>query len=320
MKLIYNDIFLEHDTGMHPENAKRLKSLGPLEPCAIKSAESSLELIHQRAYIDRVQMICRNGGGHLDRDTIASARSYQAAVHAVGATLTAAETEDFALVRPPGHHAHPDHSSGFCLFNNLAIATQHLLNQGKRVLIFDFDGHLGDGTEKYFYESDQVLYWSIHQYPAFPGWGSEDEIGSGRGKGYTINVPLPPGSGDDLYFQALNQMLPAAQQFAPDVVAASAGFDAHQHDLLLDLRLSANAFYKTGQILREHFKNVFATLEGGYNVEELPRCLYNFLNGINGKAPYYEEPATDSAIIVRDEFEIRLSGLVKNLSDFWTLT
>lgn len=319
MNLIYNDIFLSHDTGMHPENIKRLKSLGALESTDINCDAQILKLIHTQAYIDHVIHVCRNGGGYLDQDTVVSPYSYKAALYAVGATLKAAENGDFAIVRPPGHHAYPDHSSGFCVFNNVAIVTEHLVRQGKKVLIFDFDGHLGDGTEKIFYNSDQVLYWSLHQYPAFPGWGSEEEVGAGKGKGYTINVPLPPGSGDDLYFMGIKHLLPVARKFAPDIVAVSAGFDAHQHDLLLDLRLSANAYYKIGVILREQFDHVFATLEGGYNVVEFPRCLNNFVNGINGEKPYYEEQSTDSSLQVRDEFELRLSALEKNLSRIWQL-
>lgn len=318
MKIIYNKIFLEHDTGMHPENRKRLESLGKLPETEIESGEKYLELVHTRDYINLVKEAC-NQGSHLDPDTVVSEKSYEAAIYAVGATIMASKTNDFALVRPPGHHAYPDHSSGFCIFNNIAIASQKLVNEGKKVLIFDFDGHLGDGTVKYFYNTDKVLYWSLHQFPAFPGGGNVNEIGEGKGKGYTINVPLPAGSGDDIYMDAVNRLMPVAEQFKPDVVAVSAGFDAHHADLLLDLRLSANTYYKLGKVLTERFKNVFATLEGGYNTEVFHKCVFNFIDGINNKNIKFKEQATDSRIIARDEYESRVHQLEKNLSEFWKL-
>jgi acetoin utilization deacetylase AcuC-like enzyme len=317
MKKIYNKIFLEHDTGMHPENKKRLESLGPLPDTEIESGEKYLTLFHTQEYIDLVKEECALRG-HLDPDTTVSEKSYEAAIYAVGATIMASKTNDFALVRPPGHHAYPSHSSGFCIFNNIAIATQKLVNEGKRVLIFDFDAHLGDGTVKFFYNTDKVLYWSLHQSPAFPGGGNVDEVGEGKGKGFTINVPLPPGSGDDIYFGAINRLMPIVEQFKPDTVAVSAGFDAHQHDLLLDLRLSTNAYYKIGKIL-SRFKNVFATLEGGYNIVVFPKCVNNFIDGINGKKIKYSERATDSRIIAIDEFEGRINQLEKNLKEYWKI-
>ncbi|MBK8969047.1 MAG: hypothetical protein IPM36_20710 [Lewinellaceae bacterium] len=138
------------------------------------------------------------------------------ATAAVGATVLAMERGDFALVRPPGHHAYRAEAHGFCLFNNIAIAAQKAVDAGKRVLILDFDGHLGDGTMDIFYRSDQVLYWSLHQYPAYPGNGSPIEIGAGAGLGFTINCPLPAGSGDDIFRHAVEYMLPAAgEQFQP---------------------------------------------------------------------------------------------------------
>lgn len=318
MNLIYNHTFLEHDTGMHPENKKRLQAFDNLEDSILPDGEQYLHLIHTPEYIQKVKLLCKTEN-HLDADTVICPQSYDIACQAVGATILAAEQGDFALVRPPGHHAYPSHASGFCIFNNIAIAAKYLCSQDKRVLIFDFDGHLGDGTERIFYEDDQVLYWSFHQYPAFPQWGSEEEIGIGRGEGYTINVPLPPNSGDDLFLREFHSLLKIAHQFSPDVVAVSAGFDAHHSDLLLDLRLSADTFYQIGRTLRENFSNIFATLEGGYNVEMLPNCVYNFLNGINGKDIYFSEQSTESSIQVIDEFELRLGDLESRLANFWSL-
>ena len=316
MKLIYNPVFLEHDTGMHPENKKRLTSLGDLPVTELESGEKYLTLVHTPQYIQEVKKACMIGG-HIDAETVVSPGSYKAAIYAVGATIMASKTGDFALTRPPGHHAHIDRSSGFCLFNNIAIAVQYHVNQGKRVLIFDFDGHLGCGSVKFFYNSNQVLYWSLHQFPAFPGGGDANEIGAGKGEGYTINVPLPPASGDEIFMDAVESFLPIAKEFDPDIVAVSAGFDSHQYDLLLDLRLTINSFYKIGKMLSENFCNVFATLEGGYNIEVFPKCLYNFLDGINNDKMQFKERETDSMIQTHYEYEGRKAMALQALSKHW---
>ncbi|MCE2613941.1 histone deacetylase [Flavobacteriaceae bacterium D16] len=318
MELISHPIFKEHDTGMHPENKKRLDALGELPVSDISFDESVLKIIHDEGYINMVKDYSKLSKS-LDGDTHSSPKSYEAAVYAANATIKASEEQGFALVRPPGHHAYPNRASGFCLFNNVSIAARRLANQGKRVLIFDFDGHLGDGTSAIFNDTDQVMYWSIHQFPAFPGHGSADEIGTDKGAGFTINVPLPPGSGDDIYANAIKYTLPIALEFNPDVVAVSAGFDAHQYDLLLDLRLTVDAFYNTGNILADNFSNVFATLEGGYNVEELPKSIYNFRDGISGNSKKYSELATESAIQVWMEYEMRLDKLLSNLTPYWSI-
>ncbi|VAX35245.1 hypothetical protein MNBD_UNCLBAC01-1703 [hydrothermal vent metagenome] len=316
MKLLYNKVFLGHDTGMHPENRQRLEVCAPDKESVVENGGSYLNLVHTSDYIDYVKSFCPSGG-HLDADTMVSPESYAAAVHAVGASVMASQTNNFALVRPPGHHAYPSRSTGFCVFNNIAIATANLVKQGKRVFIFDFDGHCGDGTEAIFYDTDKVFYWSLHQSPAFPYKGMENEIGKGKGKGFTINVCLPSESGDDIYLRALEHLIPAAEQFHPDVVAVSAGFDAHHADSLLNLRLTTTMYYKIGQILRERFQNIFAVLEGGYNLKYLPKCLDNFMRGINNQPIGFEESPTESSIQVINEFDLNLSGLENNLAVFW---
>lgn len=318
MDLINNKVFLEHDTGMHPENKKRLISFGELKEKKVSDGSDFLTLIHSNKYIEIVKKACSRSFP-LDNDTLTSPGTYESALRAVGASIDASENGDFAIVRPPGHHAYPDYGSGFCLFNNIAIATQKLVNEGKRVLIFDFDGHFGDGTSNVFYKSWDVLYWSIHQYPAFPNQGFVNEIGEGEGKGFNINVPLPPGSGDDIFMHAFNSILSIAKQFNPDVVAISAGFDAHKYDPILNLMLTKNSYYSIGKVLGENFIHLFATLEGGYNIEELPDCIYSFIDGVNGKEHQYKEEYSSSHSSIWNEYERRLSDLFIYLKPYWVV-
>ncbi|MFH1994824.1 MAG: histone deacetylase [Nitrospinota bacterium] len=319
MDIIYNKIFLEHNTGNHPESIQRLLSFGELKETEIPSGEEYLGLIHSREYVDSVKAACKVGG-YMDADTVVSARSYEAAIYGVGAAVMASETNGFALVRPPGHHGFPNKSSGFCIFNNIAIASKRLVDMGKRVFILDFDGHLGDGTEHCFYNSDKVLYWSLHQSHAFPGGGDVVEIGEGAGKGYTINITLFAGAGDDIYMRAVDDFMTIAEQFKPDVVAVSAGFDAHQSDFLLDLRLSLDTYYKIGKILRERFDNIFAVLEGGYNTDFLSKGVYNFIDGINGEKMRFREKETESKISIIEQYHHYTAQHLKELlSPYWSL-
>lgn len=320
MEFIYNEIFREHDTGTHPENAERLTFLKETQQTQLPDAAEHLDLVHTREYIADIKDRCRRGGGLLDGDTVVSPRSYEAAVAAVAAAIKASDNNGFAMVRPPGHHAFCARASGFCLFNNIAVASALLARAGQRVLILDFDGHCGDGTEDFFYRYDSVMYCSLHQYPAFPFTGTVDDIGAGKGEGYTINVPLPPYSGDDLFWKGMQIILQAGEQFAPDVVAVSAGFDGHHDDPLLQLRLSTTTFYELGTVLSQTFPRVFAVLEGGYNLESLANGARNFRNGINGEPPAHSEPKTDSMIQAVDEFDHRLFDLEHKLQDYWKFT
>jgi acetoin utilization deacetylase AcuC-like enzyme len=318
MDLLYHPIYTQHETGMHPENKKRIEVFAGLPEATLHNGTDYLSLVHRKDYVEQVKAACAQGIS-MDPETVLSKGSYEAAIYAVGATVQASMQGDFALVRPPGHHAYAARGSGFCVFNNIAIATQRLVEEGKRVLIFDFDGHLGDGTSDIFYKTDQVLYWSLHQYPAFPGNGFINEIGVGDGKGFTVNLPLPPKSGDDIFLDAIENSLPIALQFQPDVVAVSAGFDAHLYDPLLDLKVSSYGFYQVGALLRKHFSHVFATLEGGYNVQALRQGVLSFTAGFNGEEPYtpLDEP-THSGMRVWETYEMYLHGSLGQLKPYWS--
>ena len=316
MELLYNSQFLKHDQNSHPENSRRLSAFTRLPQTEIENGESYLPLVHSRDYISYIKSAYPQKT-LVDADTYINEYSYQTACLAAGAAVMASQTSDFALVRPPGHHAHKDHAAGFCIFNNLAIAVQNLVRQGQKVCILDIDGHLGDGTMDFFYREDRVLYVSLHQYPAYPGRGNFDEIGEGKGKGFTVNIPLPPDSAGDIYLDAVSVWLPAAGKFKPDTVAVSAGFDAHHSDPLLNLNLTLSTYYDIGKILSENFKKIFAVLEGGYVPGFLQKNVVNFCRAINGKPMLFDEDNIQSEKPVLAEYNKRKHKLYKSLSPYW---
>jgi acetoin utilization deacetylase AcuC-like enzyme len=304
-----------HLTLHHPERAARITAvrhaiddlhlgteLTVVDPAP--APRDAVERVHDAHYLDAAEAFCRNGGGHIDPDTFAGPDTWDAALLAAGAGLAAIDELErrndgvaFVAARPPGHHALPARSMGFCILNNIAIAAASLTARGERVLIVDWDVHHGNGTQDVFYDDPNVLFVSTHQWPWYPGTGRAEEIGGRDAAGLTVNVPLPAGATGDVVRRSLDEVaMPAIDRFGPTWVLVSAGFDAHHNDPLAELELSSGDFGHLGAMVAELAPRpgrLALFLEGGYDLDALRASVADALAGTLGDTEW-RQPETSN--------------------------
>jgi acetoin utilization deacetylase AcuC-like enzyme len=333
--IVYSEKYKEHDQEYHPENNQRLLRIMrhltrmdvfeevPLFEPRYAGREDLLRA-HSLEHVENIRRLCESGDTNIGMDTYITFNSYETARLSAGGVLTCVDKffegyrHSFALTRPPGHHAERNKAMGFCLFNNAAIAARYAAAEYgvDRVVILDFDVHHGNGTQDIFYSDPGVFYISLHQFPHYPGTGSIDETGSGRGAGLTLNIPLPPKTRDRSFLKAIDEVvIPAIRRYKPGLVIVSAGYDAHHSDPLGGLELSHSCYYEVSRRLMDNTPGLIYALEGGYNLNSLPESVYASmmplfdLRGEPPEPPMDENPAVTRYVerrlsILREKFEL----------------
>jgi len=332
-QIAYSKDFNKHDSAGHPENAKRLQvmmreiqkasfydKLDFFEPDLI--SEEALYSVHSDDMIQQVKDISSTGDSWIDMDTYVCKSDYETARKAAAGLLQISRNvldgkadNGFALVRPPGHHATYERSMGFCLFNNAALTANELSKKGKQVLVFDCDVHHGNGTQYLFYDRCDIMYQSFHLYPHYPGTGPVEDIGEGDGEGYTINAPLSHGNGNEAVSQLLDEIfLPIARQFKPDLVIVSSGYDSHHLDPLGGLKLTSNFFGEIIAKLQNIQPKIVCTLEGGYNLDWIGKCLVSQLGQLISHPIVFDDTAVEDVMVKPVINKIR-----NELASYWKI-
>jgi acetoin utilization deacetylase AcuC-like enzyme len=339
--IVYHEKYLQYNLGLgHPESPERLKKimevlkkimdkLESLRPS--QASEEDLLRVHTKGYIEKIKKMSQVGGA-LTLDTPVPSEVYEIAKLSAGGAILAGKSvcekkvdNAFALIRPPGHHAGKDFGGGFCFFNNIAIMIEYLRAKHglKKFAILDWDVHHGNGTQEIFYTDPSVLYFSTHQSPLYPGTGMIDDIGEGKGKGYNVNVPLNPGTSGASFLYILKELfIPLTQEFKPDIICVSAGYDAYFNDPLASLNFTIKTYADATKLVKNIVEKVcdgrvVIALEGGYNLEALSHgvlATISILSGLNE----VKEPYQSSEQKVGEDVKQRVSDINKKLSDYWS--
>lgn len=344
--IVRDPVYLLHEMGgYHPESPERLRVIYEMiDESALKlnlneipvrqATVDELSTNHDRRYVEQIAATEGRGNTFLDPDTSACSHSWEAASKAVGgicnlldAVIEGRLRNGFALVRPPGHHAERHRAMGFCIFNNIALAARHAVNGHgmERVAIIDWDLHHGNGTQHSFYDDPRILFVSTHQYPHYPGTGKMNEVGQGQGEGFTVNVPLAYGAGDAEYVTVFHSLVaPLLEEYKPEIILVSAGFDTHRADPLGGMRVTEAGYEQMVQILLHLAKElcsgrIVLTLEGGYDLTALRDSVERILVCLSTYDPENESvPIEPSLDALSGSFKSRLRDVLLTQQQYWS--